>query len=152
MLVTVLVFGVVAGGSAEPPAVMTEADSGHLVALRVGQELVLNLKSNPSTGYGWVLADTEAPVLVVLGKPAYKPGGPLPGGGGVETWTFRAAGRGAQTLKLGCRRIKHEGRGLHGADRRGSRYRRSSLVASRFLISNQAIRLAVPGDPDKILT
>jgi inhibitor of cysteine peptidase len=102
--VTALVFGVVASGSAEPPAVMTEADSGHLVSLRIGQELVLNLKSNPSTGYGWVQADTETPILVVLGKPAYKPDGPSTGSDGVESWEFGAVKRGAQTLKLEYRR------------------------------------------------
>lgn len=45
--VTVLAFGVIATGNAKPPAIITEADSGHLVALGIGQELVLNPKSNP---------------------------------------------------------------------------------------------------------
>jgi inhibitor of cysteine peptidase len=102
--VTILAFGVVASGNAEPPAIITEADSGHLVALRIGQELVLNLKSNPSTGYRWVQADTKSPGLVVVGKPAYKPGKPLPGASGVESWKFRAVERGTQTLKLEYRR------------------------------------------------
>jgi inhibitor of cysteine peptidase len=101
--VTVLAFGVVSG-NAEPPAIITEADAGHLIALRIGRELVLNLESNPSTGYRWVQADTETPVLIVFGKPAYKQGSPLPGAGGVESWTFRAVERGAQTLKFEYRR------------------------------------------------
>lgn len=100
----VLALAVVATANAEPPAIVTEADSGHLVALRIGQELVLRLKSSPSTGYGWVQADANAPVLVALGKPAYKTGGPLPGASGVESWKFKATVRGAQTLKLEYRR------------------------------------------------
>lgn len=80
--------------------IITEADAGHLIALRIGQELVLNLDSNPSTGYRWVQAETEKPVLVVLGKPAYKPASRLPGAGGLESWTFRAVERGEQSLKL----------------------------------------------------
>ena len=102
--ITFLAFGVVASGSAGPLVVMTEADSGHRIALRIGQELFLNLKSNPSTGYSWIRADTETSVLVMLGKPAYKPGSPLPGASGMESWKFRAVERGAQTLKLEYRR------------------------------------------------
>jgi predicted secreted protein len=102
--IIVLAFGLCAGSSAEPPAVRTEADSGHAVALRTGQELVLTLNSNHSTGYSWIRADAETPVLVTLGKPEYKSGGPLPGASGVEIWKFRAARRGAQTLELEYRR------------------------------------------------
>jgi inhibitor of cysteine peptidase len=83
---------------------MTEADSGHPVALRIGQELILTLNSNPSTGYSWIRTDTEPPLLVTLGKPVYKSGGPLPGASGVEFWKFRALKHGAQTLKLEYRR------------------------------------------------
>jgi predicted secreted protein len=65
----VLTFGLFASGSAEPLAMKTEADSGHRVALRIGQELILTLNSNPSTGYRWMRTDTETSVLVTLGKP-----------------------------------------------------------------------------------
>jgi inhibitor of cysteine peptidase len=102
--ITILALGVAANGKGEPTAIITETDSGHLVPLRVGQELVLNLKTNPSTGYRWVQADTETPVLVVLGKPAYKPGSSLPGASGMESWKFRAVERGTQKLKLEYRR------------------------------------------------
>jgi inhibitor of cysteine peptidase len=102
--VTVLAFGVIVSGNAEPPPIITEADSRHLVALRIGQELVLNLKSNPSTGYRWVQADTETPGLVLVGGPVYKPGSTLLGASGVESWKFRAVKRSAQTLKLEYRR------------------------------------------------
>jgi inhibitor of cysteine peptidase len=102
--IIVLGFGLFAGGSAEPPAMRTEADSGHAVALRIGQELILALNSNHSTGYSWIRTDTETPVLVTLGKPEYKSGGPLPGASGLEIWKFRAVRRGAQTLELEYRR------------------------------------------------
>jgi hypothetical protein len=53
--------------------------------------VVLNLKSNPSTGYSWVQADTKTPVLVVvLGKPAYKRVAQLPGAG---VWSLGDSGR-----------------------------------------------------------
>lgn len=104
ILVTVLAFAVVGSGNAETPAIITEANSGLRVPLRIGQEVVLNLKSNPSTGYRWVQTDTEQPALVMLDKPAYMPSISLPGASGVESWKFRAVRRGAQTLKLEYRR------------------------------------------------
>ena len=100
----VLTFGLFASGSAEPSAMKTEADSGHRVALRTGQELFLTLNSNPSTGYGWMRTDTETSVLVTLGKPAYRPGGRLLGASGTELWKFRAKRNGVLTLKLEYRR------------------------------------------------
>jgi inhibitor of cysteine peptidase len=100
----VLTFALFASGSAEPPATKTEADSGHRVALRIGQELILTLKSNPSTGYRWMRSDTETSVLVTLGKPAYQAGGRLLGASGTELWKFRAERNGVLTLKLEYRR------------------------------------------------
>jgi inhibitor of cysteine peptidase len=102
--IIVLAFGLFASGSAEPPAMRTEADSGHPVALRIGQELILTLNSNPSTGYRWMRTDTETSVLVTLGKPAYQPGGRLLGASGMELWKFRAERNGVPTLKLEYRR------------------------------------------------
>jgi inhibitor of cysteine peptidase len=100
----VLAFSLFVSGSAEPPAMKTEADSGHRVALRIGQELILTLNSNPSTGYCWMRTDTETPVLVTLGKPTYQPGGRLLGASGVELWKFRPEREGMLTLKLEYRR------------------------------------------------
>jgi inhibitor of cysteine peptidase len=102
--IIVLEIGLLASGSAEPPVVRTEADSGHPVTLRIGQELILTLNSNHSTGYSWIRADTGRPDLVTLGKPAYKSSGPLLGASGVEFWKFRAVQPGGQTLKLEYRR------------------------------------------------
>jgi predicted secreted protein len=102
--IIVLAVGLHSSGSMEPPVVRTETDSGHSVTLRIGQELVLTLNSNHSTGYSWIRTDTGTPVLVTLGEPEYKSGGPLLGASGAEVWKFRAAQRGRQTLKLEYRR------------------------------------------------
>ena len=77
---------------------------GRAITLRIGQELTLNLESNPSTGYRWFLANTESSVLISVGKSAFKQGRPMPGAGGVESWTFRAAEGGNETLKFEYRR------------------------------------------------
>ena len=91
-------------GLAAAPRTITEADANSDVLLAVGQELVLKLPSNPSTGYRWSLAEGGAPVLANLGQPRYQASGTLPGAGGVETWTLRAAQIGSQTLKFEYRR------------------------------------------------
>ncbi len=83
---------------------ITASDAGRPIELRVGQELVLNLESNPSTGYSWSLTDTRHPVLISLGKPTYKHAASVPGAGGLQSWTFRATEPGVQTLKLEYRR------------------------------------------------
>ena len=91
-------------GLAAAPRTITEADANRDVVLPVGQEVVLKLTSNPSTGYRWSLAEGGAPVLANLGQPRYQASGTLPGAGGVETWTLRAAQIGSQTLKFEYRR------------------------------------------------
>lgn len=91
-------------GLAAAPRTITEADADHDVGLAVGQKLVLKLQSNPSTGYRWSLAESETPVLVSLGKPSYQARAALPGSGGVETWTLRAAKIGSERLKFEYRR------------------------------------------------
>jgi inhibitor of cysteine peptidase len=91
-------------GLAAAPRTITEADADHNVVLAVGQKLVLQLQSNPSTGYSWSLAENETRVLVGLGKPTYRARGTLPGSGGVETWTLRAAKIGSERLKFEYRR------------------------------------------------
>jgi inhibitor of cysteine peptidase len=94
----------VSWGLAAAPRTITEADADRVVVLAVGQELVLKLASNPSTGYGWSLAERGTPVLANLGKPTYQASGTLPGSGGAEMWTLRAAKVGSETLKFEYRR------------------------------------------------
>jgi inhibitor of cysteine peptidase len=65
-------------------------DAGHLVRLRVGEELLLYLECNPSTGYDWFLTDTKEAVLRSLGKPPCRQNQSKPGAGGIESWNFRA--------------------------------------------------------------
>ncbi len=67
----------------------------------MGQELVLTLDSNPSTGYSWRLAKSpDAGILTVVGNKFQPPATPIPGAPGKDVWTFKAAGRGATQLTL----------------------------------------------------
>ena len=104
LLITALVSNFVHHSLATPPQALTEADANHKVVLEVGQELVVKLESNRSTGYSWSLTESENPILTSLGKPTYKIGGALPGVGGFETWKLRATKIGRETLKFEYRR------------------------------------------------
>jgi inhibitor of cysteine peptidase len=102
--ITVFVLACANGRSEAVAKTITAADVGQPIHLRVGEEFVLNLRSNPSTGYSWFLTDTKNPVLISLGKPTYTHGPSMPGAGGIQSWNFRAVERGAQPLKLEYRR------------------------------------------------
>jgi inhibitor of cysteine peptidase len=104
LFISVLSFAFASSGNEASPMTITATDADHPITLRMGQELTVNLASNPSTGYHWFLASTANSILANLGKPTYKPGRAVPGAGGVESWTLRAAETGAQTLKFEYRR------------------------------------------------
>jgi predicted secreted protein len=91
-------------GCTEEPVAVTEADAEKGVTLRVEQELVVTLGSNPSTGYSWVLLmDPEG--LLTLDSSAYEPVGPqLPGAGGQQRFRFTARRSGRTTLIFTSRR------------------------------------------------
>ena len=104
LFLVALVASFVNRSLAAPPRALTEADANHKVRLEVGQELVLKLESNRSTGYSWSLTESENPVLTSLGKPTYKISRALPGAGGFETWRLRATKIGRETLRFEYRR------------------------------------------------
>lgn len=98
------VFG---GGSNQPAAdtvdqMLTEADNGKPVTLKVGDTLTVQLASNPSTGYSWKVIEDDTAVLEQVGEPQFDLGSktPMPGAGGTETFTFRATAAGTTTLTL----------------------------------------------------
>jgi inhibitor of cysteine peptidase len=104
LLITALVSNFVQRSLAAPPQALTEADANHKVVLGIGQDLMVKLESNRSTGYSWSLTESENPILTSLRKPTYKISGALPGAGGVKTWTLRATKIGRETLKFEYRR------------------------------------------------
>lgn len=46
--------------------VITDADKGGTVHLKVGDQLILRLKSNPSTGFMWYLSANSTPLLKLV--------------------------------------------------------------------------------------
>jgi predicted secreted protein len=89
------------------PLVVDKADAQRTLALNPGQELVVRLASNPTTGYRWTLGEAPMTALALSATPAYKQDAGakgLMGAGGVETWRFLAIAPGRAKLALEYRR------------------------------------------------
>jgi inhibitor of cysteine peptidase len=83
---------------------ITEADAGHPVELRVGDNLELTLPANPTTGYQWEISDLDSAILRPVGDQTFEPSGNGVGSGGLVKLRFEAAGVGQTELKLILRR------------------------------------------------
>lgn len=86
-----------------PPAevTLTEADSGRMIDLTPGQNLVITLVANPSTGYTWEATALNQNLLQQVGQPAFTSDNPgLAGAPGHMTFRFKAVHIGQTTLTL----------------------------------------------------
>ncbi len=71
------------------------------VAARLGDQIVITLDSNRTTGYQWALAAQPGPTVVQLRASIYnEPEQAMPGRGGTESFTFAAVTKGTGTLTL----------------------------------------------------
>jgi inhibitor of cysteine peptidase len=88
--------------AATDSTVQLQQDSRCPQHLQVGQQLLLSLPSNPSTGFRWQLHSDAAPLLRSLGPEVYSASdsGEIVGSGGVSTWRFQVANAGSATLNL----------------------------------------------------
>lgn len=107
MMQVLLAAGValaVVGCSSPGPTTLGENDNGTAITAKTGQQVVVELPSNPTTGFMWVVA--ESGPLTQVGEAAYespaKPG--VVGAGGTETFTFKAERAGSGKLTLEYRR------------------------------------------------
>jgi len=101
-------LAMVACGSGSGQVVVTASDDGGSVTLASGQELVVRLESNPSTGYSWeaigipgVLEGSSAPEHEASSEDE-----DVVGASGTDVFTFTAAGTSGErgTLELEYRR------------------------------------------------
>ncbi|WXL24518.1 protease inhibitor I42 family protein [Ectopseudomonas mendocina] len=103
-LLFMFAFTLLAACSHKPATVTLQHDqqSKCPLDLYVGQQFILTLPSNPTTGFRWKMLDAGAPVLEKLGPEVYT--NPedtgLVGSGGISTWRFRVANEGKAELKL----------------------------------------------------
>jgi len=77
------------------------ADNGTKVNAFVGQELVITLEGNPSTGYTWETKDLDTTMFQQVGDATFTSSNPnLVGAGGTQTLTIKALKAGTATLTL----------------------------------------------------
>ncbi|MBN1506236.1 MAG: protease inhibitor I42 family protein [Sedimentisphaerales bacterium] len=74
------------------------ADTYEIVFVDVGEEFTVALALNPSTGYQWILAESQPSWLELVDRSYVATNPELIGGGGTEYWTFRATAAGSTTL------------------------------------------------------
>ncbi len=97
-LVLIFLF-VGCGDSAAEPLVLTEAQNGESISLIKGEELILKLSGNPTTGYSWDIPQDIAENLS-LQDSTYTPASGAIGSGGHYTYKFQAIKAGTVEVKM----------------------------------------------------
>lgn len=97
-------LGILLAGCAPGNAVKIGNDAnGQKISIKPNQTLAIRLESNPTTGYGWEVAECDEAILKPLGEAEYeqaKPNQNLVGGGGWQTFQFRPEKTGQTRVKL----------------------------------------------------
>lgn len=78
-------------------------DIGHLIELVEGQDVVVSLEGNPSTGFQWEVIALDEQVLANQSQ-AFETRSDLEGDPGLVVLRFRAVGTGETDLELAYRR------------------------------------------------
>ena len=111
-LLSVLVLGIftmgLLVGCTGGAAVYT--DASQTIDAKVGQEFVIALESNPTTGYGWQVQSDDS--LLELVNSEFESGAPadsqIVGAGGEEKFTFKALTKGETVVTLVYKRSWEE--------------------------------------------
>jgi inhibitor of cysteine peptidase len=90
------------GGPRQIP--ITASDGGTIIGASVGDELIVDLAGNPSTGYSWVNESEATGVLVAKGEPEFISDSELIGASGTMRCRFDAVEPGTARLELAYRR------------------------------------------------
>lgn len=83
---------------------LSEKDSGKSVSLSAGNGISLKLAGNPTTGYGWEIAEIDRSILVSAPSPQYTPDSALTGAGGNYNFSFIGIKPGKSAVRLVYRR------------------------------------------------
>jgi inhibitor of cysteine peptidase len=78
----------------------TADDAGKAIALAAGDWLAVELESNPSTGYLWLVTANDGAVLRLLPESGYTATSDMPGAPGMQHFAFRALAPGAVALAI----------------------------------------------------
>ena len=80
---------------------LTAANNGQNITLFAGQELVITLDGNPTTGYTWEAKDLDASMFKQVGEATFTASNPnLVGSGGTQTVNIRVLKSGSAALTL----------------------------------------------------
>jgi Predicted secreted protein len=83
------------------PVNLTSADKGSQVSVKVGDQIVISLDGNPSTGFTWEAQELDTAIFQQVGEAAFESSNPgLVGAGGTLTLTFKALKAGTASLEL----------------------------------------------------
>jgi inhibitor of cysteine peptidase len=97
----VLLFAAGCGGDDDSGrSVFDVDDSGSELLVNAGDEFEVRLVSNPSTGYSWVVAESETTAWTLVDSSFEEPDSELVGAAGTEIFVFEAADEGAGVLRL----------------------------------------------------
>jgi len=101
LLTLAMVFILATACSSTKHANLTAADKGGQVDVKVGEQIVIKLDGNPSTGYTWEAKDLDTSMFEQVGDTAFISSNPnLVGSGGTLTLTFKTLKAGTNTLTL----------------------------------------------------
>ena len=88
------------GLSGDATIEVKEDKAGNRIDVTVGQNLLVNLHGNPTTGYEWVVDAVDATILAQDGKSEFHPDSNATGSGGQVLTRFKALVVGQTTLKM----------------------------------------------------
>jgi len=104
LIITASVIGLTGASPGPGETTLDASDSGSQIELAVGDIFTVELESNPSTGFQWVLADNSNDTVLQMQAQEYVTGNagdlPLPGAGGKEVLTFKALATGETNVSL----------------------------------------------------
>lgn len=108
---------------ADMTTVLTAADEGRLVELGVGDNVVIRLPENATTGYRWIVDAVDEGVVEVKEGPYASTSNAL-GSGGEAQWIVHAKAAGLTQLRLKCWR----------------RWEGESSVIERYVVTLRIVR------------
>ena len=79
---------------------LTEADSGRVIELDVGDQLNITLPANPTTGFQWEVSNIDSTILRQIGESEFEPASNAVGSGGQFKIRFEVVGAGQTELQL----------------------------------------------------
>jgi inhibitor of cysteine peptidase len=88
-------------GCSSSRVAITSADNGKELNLKIGQQIVVALEGNPTTGYTWEAVDLDSSMIQQVGSTEFKSSNTrLVGAGGTQTLVFKTLKAGMTNLTL----------------------------------------------------